>query len=77
MNTRRRSLRCVPGAFAGQSAPTTTIGTDRNPGILGPPPFQLRRQASLDYAYACRTIVRTPQGIALTTSPARTIPRRR
>ena len=26
------------------------IGTDRNPGILGLPPFQLRRQASLDYA---------------------------
>ena len=27
--------------------------------------------------YACRTIARTPQGIALTTSPAKAIPRRR
>ena len=27
----RRSLRCLPGAFAGQTTPTTTIGTDRNP----------------------------------------------
>ena len=73
---RRRSLRCIAGAFAGQTAPTTTLGTDRNPGILGVPPFQLRRAQSLDYAYACRTIARTPQGIALTTSPAQTIPRR-
>ena len=73
----RRSLRCLPGAFAGQSTPTTTIGTDRNPGILGLPPFQLRRAQSTGYAYACRTIARTPQGIALTTSPAQRIPKRR
>jgi hypothetical protein len=32
---KRRSLRCIAGSFAGQTSPTTTLGTDRNPGVGG------------------------------------------